>query len=193
MPKGQTPSRMERIDELMRRLKTADNHRVKYSTLMEDGLYSNNKKAFDYDRDFLFETYGAVISYDRRNNSYVLENEGSYFFVFRFEETEAEALALGLKMIAHFLPHTASSAKKVWNKLKAYIPLESDGNAESLAQNMGIPDKPDGIHGRIFATLTEAITSQQIVNIISGQPVRRLTVSPHVTYRGSITLQHMTS
>ena len=169
---------MQRIDELMRRLKTADNHRVKYSTLLDDGLYGHCKRVFDYDREALFETYEAVIDWDPKTCSYVLKDEGSYFFAFRFEETEAEVLALGLKMIAHFLPHTASSARKAWDKLKAYIPLES-GN--SLAQSMEIPDKPDGTNGRVFATLAEAITNKQNVNLVykvSGQPVRRLTVSP---------------
>ena len=118
----------------MRRLKNAGCYVVKYSTLQDDGLYSHDKRAFDYDREYLSETYGVVITYDRRNNSYVLEEEGSYFFAFSFGETEAEALALGLKMIAHFLPHTASSARKVWDKLKAYVPLESGDNAESPAK-----------------------------------------------------------
>ena len=49
MPKGQTPSRMQRLDELMRRLKIADNHRLKYSTLQDCGLYSHCKRIFDYD------------------------------------------------------------------------------------------------------------------------------------------------
>ena len=181
MPKGQTLSRIQRIDKLMRRLKTAGYGGVKYSTLLVDGIYGPNKRAFDYDKQYLFETYEVVISYDRRNDSYVLKDEGSYFFAFRFGETEAEALALGLKMIAHVLPHTASSARKVWDKLKAYVPLEAGGNAESLAQIMEIPGKPDGTNGRVFAMLAEAIMNTQTVNIMykeSGQPVRRLIVSP---------------
>ena len=177
MPRNQTATIMLRLDALMKLIKTRGH--ITYDELFDEGLYGYDMKTFDRDRARLKKYYGVKISPSKTTKGcFFLEDEGSYFFDAALEENEAEALALGLKMVSHYLPHMKASAQELWRKLKAYIPLEAGKNAEALEQFTQILDETAGIDGRVFAVLTAAIRDEQNVNILCGPPPKRMTVLP---------------
>ena len=181
MPQGQTSTRIARLHEVMRLFKSHSHVGLGYDELYERGFYGADTKTFERDKQFLNQGYGVVIDYDHKTRRYYLVDEGSFLFNIDITDREAEALALALKMVEQLLPHMASPAQKMWQKLNPYIPLEAGRNADSLSEFVQIVDAIEEINANTFETLSEAITASRNVNIRykeSGQPARRLTVSP---------------
>ena len=180
MPKGKTATRMKRWWELVMLLKGHPDG-MSFDDIYDAGLYRElDKKTFDRDIEDMNYDFGVVISKDQTKR-YTLVKEGTFFFSQMFTAQEAETLALGLKIIAHFLPHMDSSALKVWSKLQPYIPVEAVRNVKSLAQITYMLDETPDINAKTFSTLTEAIRDKLNVNILykelDRQP-KRFTVSP---------------
>ena len=165
-----------RRHELMRLLKARS--RVTYDELYELGLYGLDTKTFERDRAYLHEHFGVEIGCE--NKAYYLKNEGRFLFSLEFSEQEAEALALGLQIVAHFLPHMDSSSLKAWRKLRAYMPGTAGENAEAIRQFTQIFDSVE-IDAKVFETLVEALRLKKNLNIVykeKGKRQRRLTVTP---------------
>lgn len=174
-PKKSTPEK--RRHKLMMRLKAGP---VTYDELYESGLYDLDTKTLDRDKKHLHDDFDVEI--DCKNQVYSLKSEGRFVFSLEFSEQEAEALALGLKIVAHFLPHMDSSLLKAWRKLRAYIPDEAREHAEAMREFTQILGSAAGIDAKVFGTLTEALRDKKNVDIRyieAGQPTRMVTVTPN--------------
>ena len=116
--------RYERLHRLIALLQSRRS--VSRKELETAGQYTFTKKKKGYeqnrtlqqDLEFLRDE-GADIVYDRASKKYVLRREGSLLVNIKISCGEVKALAAGLRMAAHFLPHLEDDAGELWDKIAA--------------------------------------------------------------------------
>ena len=165
---------------------------VSRNELETAGQYTFTKKKKGYeqnrtlqqDLDFLRDE-GADIVYDRAMKKYILRSEVSLLVNIKISGDEVKALAAGLKMAAHFLPHLEEEAAELWEKIAVYIPRDLAHEGDSLAGStvISIPAAP--VKPEVFSLLTEAKHKRKAVNILyvsPGNEPREWTISPYDFY-----------
>lgn len=60
-----------------------------------------------------------------------MSNTGNFYIYIGMNNREADALALGMKMVSCILPHLGESASSLWEKL-CFFPKELSARGESL-------------------------------------------------------------
>ena len=141
--------------------------------------YEQNR-TLQQDLDFLRDE-GADIVYDRKSRKYVLRREGSLLVNIKISGGEVKALAAGLKMAAHFLPHLEDDAGELWEKIAVYIPQDLAQEGYSLARSTIISIPAAKVKPEVFSLLTEARHKRRAVSILyvsPGNKPREWTVSP---------------
>lgn len=182
--------RYERLHRLIALLQSRKS--VSRGELEAAGQYTFTKKRKGYeqnrtlqkDLDFLRDE-GAEIVYDRAMKKYILRREGSLLVNIKISGGEVKALAAGLRMAGHFLPHLEEDAGELWDKIAAYIPQDLAQEGDSLARSTVISIPAAKVKPEVFSLLTKAKHKRKAVNILyisPGNEPREWTVSPYDFY-----------
>lgn len=176
MPRDISSVRLARLNDLLRFFREKEN--VAREDLFTQLPYTH-PRMLERDLAYLREQFQVQISYDFRRKVYVLENPGTFVVRMALSEREAMAVASGLEMVRHFLPHLNESCRLVWEKLRTVVPDHLARNAELLARSSVVSLPVSAMDPEHFEVLLGALHRRHAVETQYVSPY-----SPKVTARG---------
>lgn len=111
--------RLSRLNSLI--LAFYSSRRMTKDQLMNCLEYSN-PRTLERDLAFLRDEYAVDIIYDRSARQYIFNGRGKFLVSTTLTEREVTAMAAGLRMAAHFLPHLQEPSRDLWSKFKGVLP-----------------------------------------------------------------------
>ena len=170
VPKDTSNLRMERLNQLVHILRSGCGHSKK--DLMEKLEY-NSDKTFSRDLELLRDRFAVEIIYDRHKNLYKCTNAGEFLLRLSLPEDEVTALASGLKMARHFLPHLSPAADALWLKISAFLPKGLLARGEELGRQTVVALPVSEMDQTVFRRLTEAIWKKEPLRVSYSSPYRK--------------------
>jgi predicted DNA-binding transcriptional regulator YafY len=123
------------------------------------------------------------IDYARHRRAYRLRGTGRFVAVFELTEREVTALAAGLGMASHLLPHLQEECESLWGKIRFRLPkgLSDHGERLGKAAVVALPVSP--MDPKVFETCLNAIRKGNAIRIRYRSPygdgaVRHYELSP---------------
>lgn len=185
MPKDLSSIRLGRLNRIMMELALGDV--VPKERLLCRLEYARGR-TFERDLRFLRDEYAVDVAYDRRRKGYQLRGSGRFLLTLDLSDREVTALAAGLRMAAHFLPHLDEECARLWHVLRSVIPesLGRQGDTLGKCAVVALPVSP--VAPDIFEIVTGAITRRRMLRFAYASPqrsdgeAREHTVSPWGVY-----------
>ncbi len=178
MPLDTASVRMERLNSLMLLLlQDKENTKSRLISILE----YQTTRTLERDIQLLRDRYGVEITYDARKKTYQCKDAGQFMLRFSLTKPEVIALAAGLKMAKHFLPHLQSSADAIWEKTARLMPEEllEEGKRLSEATVLSIP--VSSLDAAIFQKIIDAASSCTALDITYRSPYKTETSSDAIS------------
>ena len=167
MPRDICSVRINRLNKLLRRM-------LIYSSLSaEELMYAaeiTSRRMLQRDICYLKEFYGAEIEYDHSKKRYSCTNSGTFFLQLKLTNDEITALAAGLEMARHFLPHLDEACADVWRKFEDVLPADSVSHGKELGDNVKVSLPVARMDSGLFRTLLEAARAKHAVSVLYCSP-----------------------
>ena len=201
MPLDTASVRMERLNSLMLLLlQDKENTKSRLISILE----YQTTRTLERDIQLLRDRYGVEITYDARKKTYQCKDAGQFMLRFSLTKPEVIALAAGLKMAKHFLPHLQSSADAIWEKTARLMPEELLEEGKQVTQetrrwddnkeySYSMRSKEDAQDYRYFPDpdlVPLEISEEWIAKIKEGLPEFR--TEKMKRYRKNLTYRNMT-
>lgn len=161
--------RISRLNSLL--VKVSARPGVSRAELM-DALGYASARTFERDLEFLRDEFAVEIEYSAASRGYVLKGRGRFLVQLLLGEDEALALASGVRMAAHFLPHLGGAAESAWDKLSAFLPPESAQISREWGQSVALATPVSTCDSTVFPRLHMAIRAKSCVRIRYVSPYR---------------------
>lgn len=167
MPRDLSSIRIARLNDLVQELSTHGS--LPRRELMTRLEYTQGR-TLERDLAYLRDQYGVEIEYDRRRGAYRLRGTGRFVAVFDLTEREVTALAAGLGMASHFLPHLQEECESLWGKIRFRLPsgLSDHGERLGKAAVVALPVSP--MDPKVFETCINAIRRSCSIRIRYRSP-----------------------
>lgn len=160
MPRDISSVRLNRLNDLLRFFREKE-------CVARDELFSqlayNHPRMLERDLAYLREQFQVQISYDFRRRVYILQNPGTFVLRMALSEREAMAVASGLEMVRHFLPHLDAPCRVVWEKLRTVVPGHLARNAEMLARSSVVSLPVSTMNPEHFEVILGAIHRRRVL------------------------------
>jgi len=184
MPKDISSIRMERLNELMSLL--SDGRGYSKSELIQRFEYAS-ARTLERDLEFMRYRFNADIRNEPPNHKYKCYDCGQFMLRTVLTRDEVTALAAGLKMAGHFLPHLTNGAQDAWTKIAGLMPKElmALGQELSEATTLSLPVSP--LSPQILEQVIQAIRGKKAIEIQYTSPyqnneTKQRTISPWGIY-----------
>lgn len=182
MSRDMSSVRHERLSSVMSLLQSKG--KATHEEIFEAGNYPS-ERTFQNDLRYLRDDYGADILYDRANKVYILAQTSSIKLNMDLTNDEAEALAAGIKLAAHFLPHLKNASSSLYEKILAAIPAADAKSGSDIAASAVYAVPCADIDAVLFKNLLDANRANKAVNLrysaSAGDPEEWI-VSPYDIY-----------
>lgn len=167
MPRDLSSIRIARLNDLVQELSA---HGILPRKELMSRLEYTQGRTLERDLAFLRDQYGVEIDYDRHKGGYRLRGTGRFLALFDLNEREVTALAAGLGMASHFLPHLADECDSLWGKVRFRLPLGLSDHGERLGQAavMALPVSP--MDPKVFETCINGIRQAKAIRIRYRSP-----------------------
>jgi len=167
MPRDLSSIRIARLNDLVQEL--AIHGSLSRKELMARLEYTQGR-TLERDLTYLRDQYGVEIDYDRHRRAYRLSGTGRFVAVFELTEREVTALAAGLGMASHFLPHLQEECESLWGKIRFRLPkgLSDHGERLGKAAVVALPVSP--MDPKVFETCINAIRESKAIRIRYRSP-----------------------
>ncbi|MDL2263890.1 WYL domain-containing protein [Synergistaceae bacterium OttesenSCG-928-I11] len=141
-------------------------------------------RTLEKDLEYLRDTYMAEVVFNRKIKKYELKDAGVFLLNLEASKREVQALAAGLRMSAHFLPHLKKHADSLWEKLKIHIPSDLAEWGEDLARSTVIATPIEAVSADILEALIDAKHKKTAIAIEYASPNKtsEYVVSPYDIY-----------
>ncbi len=167
MPRDISSVRLNRLNDLLRFFREKES--VPRADLFSQLPYTQ-PRTLERDLAYLREQFHVQISYDFRHKAYVLKNPGTFVLRMALEEREALALASGLGMVRHFLPHLGEACHQVWEKLRTMVPGPLARSAEHLARSAVVSLPVSAMDPGHFDAILEALHRHRVLEARYASP-----------------------
>jgi predicted DNA-binding transcriptional regulator YafY len=167
MPRDLSSIRIERLNDLMVELSTS--RHLPKDELMSRLEYTH-ERTLERDLAYLRDRYGVQIDYDRDRRGYRLSGTGRFLALFDLTEREVTALAAGLGMASHFLPHLQEECDSLWGKVRFRLPPGLSDHGERLGQSAVVALPVSSMDPKVFETCLNAIRQSKAIRIRYRSP-----------------------
>lgn len=167
MPRDLSSIRILRLNDLVKELSTHGS--LPRKELMARVEYTNGR-TLERDLAYLRDQYGVEIEYDRHKGAYRLHGTGRFVAVFDLTEREVTALAAGLGMASHFLPHLQDECESLWGKIRFRLPEGLSDQGERLGQSAVVALPVSPMDSKVFETCLNAIRQSKAIRIRYRSP-----------------------
>jgi len=167
VPRDISSVRLNRLNDLLRFFREKES--VPRADLFSQLPYTQ-PRTLERDLAYLREQFHVQISYDFRRKAYVLKNPGTFVLRMALEEREALALASGLEMVRHFLPHLGEPCHQVWEKLRTMVPSPLARSAEHLARSAVVSLPVSTMDPGHFDAILEAMRRRRVLEARYASP-----------------------
>lgn len=184
MPKDISSIRMERMNELMSLL--SDGRGYTKSELMARFEYAS-ARTLERDLEFLRYRFNADIRNEPPNHRYKCYDCGQFMLRTVLTRDEVTALAAGLKMAGHFLPHLTDGAQNAWTKIAGLMPKELMELGQELSEATTLSLPVSALSPKILEQVIQAIRNKKAIDIQYASPyqnneTKQRTISPWGIY-----------
>lgn len=167
MPRDLGSIRIARLNDLVQELST---HGFLPKKELMARLEYTQDRTLERDIAFLRDQYGVQIDYDRHRGAYCLRGTGRFVAVFDLSEREVTALAAGLGMASHFLPHLQEECESLWGKIRFRLPRGLSDHGERLGQSAVVALPVSPMDPKVFETCLNAIRQSKAIRIRYRSP-----------------------
>jgi predicted DNA-binding transcriptional regulator YafY len=130
-----------------------------------DRIGYSNPRTLERDLSFLRDEYAVDIIYDRSTRQYIFNGRGKFLVSTTLTEREVTAMAAGLRMAAHFLPHLQEPSRDLWSKIKGVLPEGLPEKGEKLALSSVVALPVSEMDSAVFETLVNAVNDRKTVRL----------------------------
>ncbi len=169
MPRDLSSIRIARLNDLVQELSSRPF--LPRKELMSRLEYTHGR-TLERDLAFLRDQYGVQIDYDRHRGAYRLSGTGRFLALFDLTEREVTALAAGLGMATHFLPHLQEECASLWGKVRFRLPAGLSDHGERLGQSAVVALPVSPLDPKVFETCLNAIRQSKTIRIRYRSPYR---------------------
>jgi len=167
MPRDLSSIRIARLNDLVQELSS---HGVLPRKELMARLEYTQGRTLERDLAFLRDQYGVEIDYDRHKGGYRLRGMGRFLALFDLDEREVTALAAGLGMASHFLPHLKEECESLWGKMRFRLPAGLSDQGERLGQSAVVALPVSPMDSKVFETCINAIRESKAIRIRYRSP-----------------------
>jgi len=167
MPRDLSSIRIARLNDLVQELSI--HGWLPRKELMARLEYTHGR-TLERDLTYLRDQYGVEIEYDRHRKAYCLRGTGRFVAVFELTEREVTALAAGLGMASHFLPHLQDECESLWGKIRFRLPAGLSDHGERLGRSAVVALPVSPMDPKTFETCLNAIRQSKAIRIRYRSP-----------------------
>ena len=136
-------------------------------------LEYTGRRTLERDLKFLRDEFGVQIRYSRSNGTYTTEGAQSFLVYLKLSRDEVSAVAAGLGMAGHFLPHLKDSGDSAWEKFSACVSRSLLEHGRILAKSTTVSLPVPNVDPSKFENILDAITSKTTLAMDYKSPKRQ--------------------
>ncbi|MDL2297840.1 WYL domain-containing protein [Synergistaceae bacterium OttesenSCG-928-D05] len=169
MPRDLSSVRLERLNTMINLLRSKRGYSKQE---LMDRLEIGCNRTFERDMELLRDRFHVEVHYDTSKKKYYCTDTGMLELHLSLTQEEMTAVAAGLKMAAHFLPHLQHGSDTSWDKIKQFVPagILHEGEKLSSAAVVSLPVSPLDSH--VFQQLIDFINLKQPAKVTYASPYK---------------------
>lgn len=140
------------------------------------------RRTLERDLKFLRDEFGVQIKFSRSKKTYTTEGARSFLVYLKLTRDEVSAVAAGLGMAGHFLPHLKEAGDSAWEKFSACVSRSLLEHGRILAKSTTVSLPTPNVDPSKFEKILDAVTNKTTLLMDYKSPKRvssrKYTVSP---------------